>query len=188
MCSSDLNDILDLSKLEAGQFELHEEDVDIATVIHASTHLIDAQAKKSKVRVTEAVARGLPALRADERRIRQILINLLSNAVKFTQEGGYVRVAAAITDEGLVVTVSDNGIGMSPEQIPKALEPFGQIDSKISRRYEGTGLGLPLTKHLVELHGGKLTIESQLNAGTTVKVMLPRERLVQRPARTAATA
>ena len=97
-------------------------------------------------------------------------------------------VAAAVTDEGLVVTVSDNGIGMSPEQIPKALEPFGQIDSKISRRYEGTGLGLPLTKHLVELHGGKLTIESQLNAGTTVKVMLPRERLVQRPARTAATA
>ena len=178
-----INEILDLSKLEAGHFELHEENVDIAAVIGTSKRLIEAQAEKAKVRLTEAIEDDLPLVRADERRMRQILINILSNAVKFTPEGGLVRVQSAVTDAGLVISVSDTGIGMSPEEIPKALEPFGQIDSTISRKYEGTGLGLPLAKHLVELHGGKLTVESALNVGTTVTIVLPAERVGSRPAR-----
>ena len=90
---------------------------------------------------------------------------------------------SAVTDAGLVISVSDTGIGMAPEEIPKALEPFGQIDSTISRKYEGTGLGLPLAKHLVELHGGRLTVESALNVGTTVTIVLPSERVGARPVR-----
>jgi signal transduction histidine kinase len=98
--------------------------------------------------------------------------------VKFTPEGGDVRISASLEKEGVAIKVSDTGIGMRPEQIPKALEAFQQIDSKISRKHEGTGLGLPLAKHLVELHGGSLRIESEVNLGTTVTVTLPYERAV----------
>ena len=110
--------------------------------------------------------------------MRQILINLLSNAVKFTPEGGQVRVSSFLKDGGLAIAVSDTGIGMSAEDIPKAMTSFGQVESRISRKYEGSGLGLPLAKHLVELHGGTLTIESQVDVGTTVTVMLPSNRII----------
>jgi len=178
-----INDILDLSKLEAGHFELHEENVDVAAVIGASKRLVESQAERGKVRVTVAIDADLPLIRADDRRMRQVLINILSNAVKFTPEGGLVRVQSAVRDAGLMISVSDTGIGMSSEEIPKALEPFGQIDSTISRKYEGTGLGLPLAKHLVELHGGTLIVESALSVGTTVTIVLPHERIVAKPAR-----
>ena len=178
-----INEILDLSKLEAGQFELHEETFDLAMAIDACLHLIEPQAEKGKVRLSTALDADLPLLRADELRIRQILINLLSNAVKFTPEGGAVRVSASPTNGRVGIAVSDTGIGMSSEQIPKALEAFRQIDSRISRKHEGTGLGLPLAKHLVELHGGELIIESKINVGTTVHVVLPRERSVARQIR-----
>jgi PAS domain S-box-containing protein len=174
-----INEILDLSKLEAKQAELCEEDVDLAAIIQACTHLIEPQAQGAKIQVLTAIDSNLPLIRADDRRMRQILINLLSNAVKFTPEGGQVCVSAALTNGGVAIAVKDTGIGMAPEQIPSALEPFQQIDSKISRRYEGTGLGLPLTKHFVELHGGSLTIESKLDIGTTVTCFLPRERIVE---------
>jgi signal transduction histidine kinase len=181
-----INDILDLSKLEAGQFELQEEDVDLAGAIRASMHLIETTAEKSKVRLSVAAGAHEPLLvRADERRLRQILINLLSNAVKFTPEGGRVHVSTSVTSQGIVIAVSDTGIGMTPDHISKALEPFRQIDSKLSRKYEGTGLGLPLAKHLVELHGGTLSIESKVNVGTTVTVALPPERVADQPRRAA---
>ena len=174
-----INQILDLSKLEAGQVELEEEEVDIAAVFLACRRLIEAQAEKSRIQVSAALAHDLPLIRADDRRIRQVVINLLSNAVKFTPEGGHVRFAACRENGGVALAVTDTGIGMSPQDIPKALEPFGQIDSKISRKYEGTGLGLPLVKHLIELHGGQLTIESKVNVGTTVIVTLPKERVMR---------
>jgi signal transduction histidine kinase len=180
-----INEILDLSKLEAKQAELCEEDVDLAAIIQACTHLIEPQAQGAKIQVLTAIDSNLPLIRADDRRMRQILINLLSNAVKFTPEGGQVCVSAALTNGGVAIAVKDTGIGMAPEQIPSALEPFQQIDSKISRRYEGTGLGLPLTKHFVELHGGSLTIESKLDIGTTVTCFLPRERIVEASTRSA---
>jgi len=171
-----INELLDLTKLEAKQFELHEEELDFAGLLASAVHLMEPQAESAKVRLTSYIEKDLPIIRADDRRMRQILFNLLSNAVKFTPEGGRVQIAARMTTEEMLVIVKDNGIGMSPEQIPKAMESFRQIDSKISRKYEGTGLGLPLTKHLVELHGGTLTIESGLDAGTTAMFTIPRQR------------
>ncbi|HMI97088.1 MAG TPA: HAMP domain-containing sensor histidine kinase, partial [Micropepsaceae bacterium] len=178
-----INEILDLSKLEAGQFELHEEDIDLGEVIEASMRLLGPQAEKSKVQLSKAIDEDLSLIRADDRRMRQVLINLLSNAVKFTPAGGKIRVSSFRMHAGLAIAVSDTGIGMASEEIPKALEEFGQIDSKISRQYEGTGLGLPLAKHLIELHGGTLTIKSEVNVGTTVTIVLPHERIVARTAR-----
>ncbi len=124
------------------------------------------------------IADGLPALKADKRRIKQVLVNLLSNAVKFTPSGGRVNISAQLTGAGLALAVIDSGIGIAPQDIPKALEVFGQVDSSLARKYEGTGLGLPLSKQLMELHGGSLSLESQVNVGTTVTVTLPQERLV----------
>jgi PAS domain S-box-containing protein len=174
-----INEILDLSKLEAKQVELCEEDVDLATIIQSCTHLIELQAQGAKVQLISAVDSNVPLIRADDRRMRQILINLLSNAVKFTPEGGQIRISVSLANGGVTITIADTGIGMTSDQIPNALEPFKQIDSKISRKHEGSGLGLPLTKYLVELHGGSLTIESKPNLGTTVTCILPKERIVE---------
>jgi signal transduction histidine kinase len=174
-----INEILDLSKLEAGQFELHEEAIDIRDAINGCLRLVETQAERGKIRLSSAIEEGIPRVRADDRRLRQVLINLLSNAVKFTPEGGRVWLSCFRRGNQLAIAISDSGIGMAPEDIPKALEPFGQIDSKISRKYEGTGLGLPLAKHLVEVHSGTLAVESRINAGTTVTILLPRERLIE---------
>jgi signal transduction histidine kinase len=176
-----INEILDLSRLEAGKLELQDQDVDLSFVVRDALRLVEAQAEKSKIHLSEAMRGDIPLIRGDERRLRQILINLLANAVKFTPEGGRVRVSIFRRDAELAIEVSDTGIGMAPEQIPKALEPFGQIESKVSGKYEGTGLGLPLAKRLIELHGGTLTIESKPNAGTRVTVTVPPERIVARP-------
>jgi signal transduction histidine kinase len=177
-----INEILDLSKLEAGQFELYEEDIDLAGTIAACLHLVEGQAKKSKIQLSTALDRNVHLIRADDRRMRQILINLLSNAVKFTPDGGKVRVSSFLKNGGLAIVVSDTGIGISDEDIPKVMTSFGQVESKVSRKYEGSGLGLPLAKHLVELHGGTLTLESQVGCGTTVTITLPSDCMVH-PAR-----
>jgi len=180
-----INEILDLSKLEAGQLELHDELVDIAATVEACLNLIKEPARKAGIQLSVFLDFDAPFVRADERRLRQILINLLSNAVKFTPEGGKVRLSTLRVPEGLAIEVSDTGIGITAIDIPKVLTPFGQVDSKISRKHEGTGLGLPLVKHLAELHGGTLSIESELNVGTTVTVLLPAVRIVRvaQPAR-----
>ncbi len=121
----------------------------------------------------------LPALRADERKLKQILVNLLSNAVKFTDAGGEVTLRAwCRMDSGHVFQIVDTGIGIAPEDIPKALSHFGQVDGDLNRQYEGTGLGLPLTKALVELHGGALDLQSDVSVGTTVTVRFPAERIL----------
>jgi len=173
-----INEVLDLSKLEAGQLELHDENVDLLDVISISLRFVESQAKKSKVNLAQVMDEKARFIRADERRLRQAVVNLLSNAVKFTPAGGSVRVVCAHTESGILIVVSDTGVGMAPADIPKAMEPFGQVDSRLSRKYEGTGLGLPLAKDLVELHGGTLTVESQVNVGTTVTITLPPERII----------
>jgi signal transduction histidine kinase len=173
-----INEILDLSKLEAGQFELYEEDIDLAGTIAACLHLVEGQAKKSTIHLSTTLDQNVRLIRADDRRMRQILINLLSNAVKFTPDGGKVRVSSFLKNGSLVIVVSDTGIGIAPENISKVMTSFGQVESKTSRKYEGSGLGLPLAKHLVELHGGRLTVESQVNVGTTVTVILSADRVV----------
>ncbi len=173
-----INDILDLSKIEAGKFELHEETVTVTDTIEAALRLVRQRAEKKGLELTRAVAPRLPQLYADGRALKQVLLNLLTNAVKFTPQGGRVTIGANLGPGGeLVLTVADTGVGMSAEDLEQALTPFGQAESDIARDQEGTGLGLPLTKHLVELHGGSLTIESAPGAGTTIRATFPAQRL-----------
>lgn len=166
-----INDILDLSRLDSGQLELHLEPVDLGDLVAECIGGIALQAEKEGVRLHSEIE---PAcLRADRRRLRQMLLNLLSNAVKFTPDGGQVRISAGARADGFAIAVADTGIGMAHEDIPKALERFGQIDSSLARRYEGTGLGLPLTRDLAELHGATLAIESVPGTGTVATLLFP---------------
>jgi signal transduction histidine kinase len=178
-----INDILNLSKMEAGRLTLHEEDVDLGPMIASCIALVETQARQAKIRLSVSLDERVRAIRADDRRLRQILINLLSNAVKFTPDGGQICISSAQENGGLAIAVSDTGIGMAPEDIPKAMTPFGQVDSKIRRKQEGTGLGLPLAKQLVELHGGTFRIDSKIDGGTTVTFVLPPERVIVPPVR-----
>ena len=173
-----INDVLDISKLDAGRLELHEEPIDLGEVVVSCIRLMEPHASKARVRLDMSLPATAPKLLADGRRVRQVLLNLVSNAVKFTAEEGSVHVRVQTGEAGVTIAVSDTGIGMTAEEIPLALQRFGQIDSRLSRKYAGTGLGLPLSRHLVELHGGRLAIASEAGAGTTVTAIFPPERLV----------
>jgi signal transduction histidine kinase len=174
-----INDVLDLSRLDAGHLPLHEETLDLREISSDCVRMMGSQADKAKVTLAVEIEEALPRLRADHQRVRQILLNVLSNATKFTPAGGRV-VLSAFRQEGCIaLQVVDTGIGMAPDDIPRAIEKFRQIDSRISRHYAGTGLGLPLTKSLVELHGGALVIESELGVGTTVTVTFPAKRTLE---------
>ena len=174
-----ISDILDLSKIEAGRRELTESAIDLYDAAESSLRLVRGRAENSGVRLVNGIVRGAaPRLLADERAVKQILLNLLSNAVKFTPEGGRVAVGAELRSDGsLAVSVDDTGIGIAPENIPRALAPFSQVDSSLTRRYEGTGLGLPLVKSLIELHGGTLQLESEEGKGTVATIVFPAERV-----------
>ena len=173
-----INDILDLSRLDAGKTELSETLVSVSHVLSETRCLVERQAEQAGVSLAFELEPGLPLLRADERRLGKIVLNLLSNGIKFTPKGGSVTVRAGVSAAGFSMQVSDTGIGMTQADIAKALERFGQVDSRLSRKYEGSGLGLPLARQLVELHGGSLSIESRLNVGTTVTAMFPAQRIV----------
>jgi signal transduction histidine kinase len=177
-----INDILDVSKAEAGKLDLAEELVDIGAAIDSTCQLITMRAETAGVALVRTVAADLPPLHADRRKVKQIVMNLLSNAVKFTPAGGRVEIAAAVdAPAGLTIAVSDTGIGIAKEDIPRVTEPFVQVDSSLSRRHEGTGLGLALVAALAELHGGTLKIDSDLGKGTTVAVTFPMRRVGAAP-------
>ncbi len=177
-----INDILDLSKVESGVQELVEDDIEVPKVTEAVLRLVRQRAKEREVELELELPDGLPLLRADKRALTQILANLLTNAIKFTDPGGKVTLRGwCKMDSGFVFQIADTGIGIAPEDIQKAFAQFGQIDSDLNRKYEGTGLGLPLTKALVELHGGSLDLQSEVGAGTTVTVRFPKERIVHLP-------
>jgi two-component system cell cycle sensor histidine kinase PleC len=177
-----INDILDLSKAEAGKLDLHFEALDLECIAADCARMVAEKAEEHGVALHLDFPAGLPRLCADGLRVKQILLNLLSNAVKFT-ESGHIVVAAERTPGGeFCVRVTDTGVGMAPENIPLALEPFRQIDSALSRKFEGTGLGLSLAKTLVERHEGRLEIESAVNVGTTVRVVFPPSRVMEPPA------
>ncbi len=173
-----INDILDIAKAEAGKLELVDDEVDIYSIVGATTRLVQERAQRGGVAIRIRLPPGLPTLEADERKLKQILLNLLTNAVKFTPSGGSIEIAGRIGEAGdFVVTVIDTGIGIAADDIATALAPFGQVDSKLARKYEGTGLGLPLSNAMVKLHGGELTIESVVGQGTTVTIRLPASRV-----------
>jgi PAS domain S-box-containing protein len=174
-----INDILDISKIESGEARLFEEDIEIAGIVDSTLRLLETRANTNQVEIVVDIDANLPLLRADQRKLKQILINLISNAVKFSNPGGQVnaRIWSAI-DSGFVIQIEDSGIGIALQDIPKALAPFQQVDSDLNRNYDGTGLGLPLTKSLVELHGGSLNLDSQIGVGTTVTVRFPASRIV----------
>ena len=174
-----INDILDLSKVESAKDELNEDRVDIFEVIESTATLVRQRALKESVALRFELGEELPMLRADERKLKQILVNLMTNAIKFTNSGGTVTLRAwSRPDSGFVLQVEDTGIGIAPDDIPKALSQFGQVDSALNRKYEGTGLGLPLTKALVEQHGGALDLQSEVGVGTIVTVRLPAARIL----------
>ena len=182
-----INDILDLSKVESGADELDEENIDIPEIANAIMKLVMGLARTGNVELELDVSDDIPLLHADERKVKQILLNLLSNAIKFTPGGGKVTLNIwSRAESGYVFQVLDTGVGIAFEDIPKALAPFQQIDSGLNRRHKGTGLGLPLTKSLIELHGGYLDLQSEVGVGTTVTVRFPAERVVPSPRETKA--
>jgi signal transduction histidine kinase len=170
-----VNSVLEIARAEASEVPLERAEVDVPAVARFSARQVDEMARKGEVALSVDLASDLPRLYANAANLRQVLINLLSNGIKFTPPGG--RVALRVVPDrlgGVAFVVQDTGIGIRPEDIARALAPFGQIDSGVARRHEGVGLGLPLSKRLVELHGGTLDIESAPGKGTTVTVRLPR--------------
>jgi PAS domain S-box-containing protein len=173
-----INDVLDIAKVEFGKVELLEETVDIVAVIESCLRLVRERAQTAGIQLTQALPPDLPHLLGDGRRLKQILLNLLSNSVKFTPSGGRVTVSASHNTEGFRLAVEDTGIGIAAEDIETALRPFGQIDSRLARKYQGTGLGLPLAQSMAELHGGRLELRSTPGEGTTATLWLPPDRVL----------
>jgi two-component system cell cycle sensor histidine kinase PleC len=175
-----INDVLDVARIERGLIDLNEKKLDVPLLMASCQRLVNDRAFNAGVQLTSDVSKALPALLADELRTKQILLNLLSNAIKFTPEGGKVSLRAFIDkDDRFQLSVKDTGIGIEPENIETALSDFGQVDGSLARKYDGAGLGLPLSRKLAELHGGELFVESTVGDGTTVTVLFPSERTIQ---------
>jgi len=169
-----INDILDLSKIEAGRMELRKESFKIDEVLESVRTVVSEIVREKNLRYVEEIPPDLPPIYADKVRFKQIMYNLVSNAVKFTPEGGSVTIRASHNDREFTFTVQDTGIGIREEDIPKLFEEFVQIDSSYSREYEGTGLGLALTKRLVEMHGGRIWVESEYGRGSRFSFTIPK--------------
>jgi signal transduction histidine kinase/HAMP domain-containing protein len=174
-----INSVLDLSKSEAGKMELKPQAIDLADVLTDCVRMVGEQCADARLELrVSGLDRELPVF-GEASKLRQIFLNLLSNAAKFTEAGGRIEISTASDEHTLSAIVADTGIGMSPQDVQVALTAFGQVDNRLERKYEGTGLGLPLAKSLVELHGGSLHIESAVGQGTKVTVRLARQALAQ---------
>jgi two-component system, NtrC family, sensor kinase len=168
-----INDILDLSKVEAGRLELELDRFHLPTALDNALTLVRERATRHGIRLTQTVDPRVADIVADERKVKQILLNLLSNAVKFTPEGGRVGLTATVADGVLTIAVSDSGIGIAPEDQAAIFEEFRQVGREDARKQEGTGLGLTLAKKFVELHGGRIWVESKVGQGSTFSFTLP---------------
>jgi signal transduction histidine kinase len=168
-----INDVLDLSKIEAGQFELHKSQFELGKVFNLVINILNVRAKKKNIEFTSAGVDNLGQFYADERALRQILLNLLSNAIKFTPEGGAVKLAVMCNDQNLEVAVSDTGIGIAKQNHEAVFEEFKQVNSSATKNEEGTGLGLAIVKRLIEMHGGQIHLISELGQGSTFSFNIP---------------
>jgi len=174
-----IDDLLDLTRIDAGKMTLSEREISLPLLIADARLTVELQAKKSDVEILIDLPAGLPNVCGDERRIMQIVLNLLSNAIKFTPRGGTVTVRTSRSANGLSLEFHDTGIGIAESDMQRVLERFDQVDSMVSQKHKGFGLGLPIVKHLIELHGGSLSIESGLGVGTTVSVLFPAHRVIE---------
>jgi signal transduction histidine kinase len=168
-----INDILDLSKIEAGRMEIEAGEFDVAALLDIAMTLVRERACSHGISLQREIGPGLGTIRADERKLKQVLLNLLSNAVKFTPDGGLVRVSAKTAPGAVEISVADSGIGIAPEDVPVVFDEFRQVGGDRARKAEGTGLGLALTKKFIELHGGGIRVESAPGVGSTFTVTLP---------------
>jgi len=174
-----INDILDISRIETDGFPLAEEEVNTTSLIEECMGVVRTKAQDAGNTVTFLNADPLPSLYVDRRRLKQVLLNLLQNAIKFTERGGTIRIRVeASATFGVIILVSDDGIGIAESDLEKVFDMFGQVDSSLARKYDGAGLGLPLSRKLIEKHGGQLTLESTPGVGTTAAVSLPNERVI----------
>ncbi|HEY4345445.1 MAG TPA: ATP-binding protein [Parvibaculum sp.] len=174
-----INELLDMAKIEAGHVDLHEDVIDLRDIGTEVLRMLRQSIETARVKLNVVMPSALPLICADEQQVRRVLVNLLSNAIKFTPAGGSITLSAHECESGLEVSVADTGIGIPPDKLDKVLEPFEQVENSFTRTRAGTGLGLPLTKAMVEAHGGTLTLESELGQGTTVRVSLPSDRIVR---------
>nr|WP_247887361.1 PAS domain-containing hybrid sensor histidine kinase/response regulator [Azospirillum sp. SYSU D00513] len=175
-----INEILDHARAEAGQLTVQEDMLDLEAAVAFAQRMLTPRSGRAGVRLSGAVAPEARFLRGDEKRIRQILLNLISNAVKYTQAGGEVRVSGRLDGDGtLLIEVADNGVGIPEKDVERVLQAYVRVETPMNHEMEGTGLGLPLTRRLVELHGGTLTLRSALGQGTTVTVRLPATRVLR---------
>jgi signal transduction histidine kinase len=178
-----INDVLDMSKIEAGKLEIHEEEIPVETLLSGSVRMVRERARKQAVELVTKIADPGHLIFADERAMKQCLLNLLSNAIKFSAADGTISVEASIAGDGSsVLAIIDNGIGMSDDELRRAMQPFGQAQASTTSTYGGTGLGLPITQGLVEAHGGVMSVVSAPGRGTRVTITLPPERTRSAPA------
>jgi signal transduction histidine kinase len=174
-----INDILDLSKAEAGKLTLDESIFDVRDAIRAVVQLTSVRAQEGGLSLSIDIPSGLPLLRGDERKTMQIVLNLVTNAIKFSPDGGMIEIVCRVEPHpGLSIAVIDTGIGIASDDLGRVLEAFEQVDSSLSRKQQGTGLGLPLVRAMMELHGGRLELNSAVGIGTEAKIIFPGDRLV----------
>ena len=174
-----INDILDISKIQSGKYTLDAREIALDEVLHISVASLELMSAEAGVIVEKEIGADLPMIRGDSVKLRQVFTNIIGNAIKFTRSGGTVTIRAMrMPDGGALVEIADTGIGMSEEEIKIAMTPFGQVDSSRARWRDGTGLGLPISKSLIDLHSGKLDIMSEKDVGTTVSVLLPSRHAV----------
>ena len=173
-----INDVLDLAKVEAGKYQLEDEALLLRSLVAGAIRMVGPDIQKAGLEIGVEIPDGMPRVRADRRALKQILLNLLSNAIKFTPEGGRITVSAALLDDGVCIAVADTGIGIPAADLTRLGTPFEQVNDRFARSKNGVGLGLALCRDLAELHGGRLAICSTEGKGTTVSLLLPKQRIV----------
>lgn len=179
-----ISDILDVSRVELGELEIEEEEIDLAQIGRAASHLVNHRLAGAGLSLETNFTDQRLVVLGDGQRIKQVVLNLLSNAIKFTDQGGLISLTAGVAEDGSAyLNVTDTGIGMTGNEIETSLMPFGQVESGMTRNYDGSGLGLPLSKSVMEAHGGTLRIESVPSRGTSVTASFPHERMIATAAR-----